>query len=98
MRAIVLTTMGFFTLTVTSALAGDTTACWTYGTPTGVFDWQQSPSLACRAGRTVDGSALAAPASALAGASPGTATAAKNAAKTTITFSGAAYVGVAATF
>jgi hypothetical protein len=82
---------------VSSAHADDTPTCWRFGKTPGPFSWTQSPSTACRDGALVSGTVAGEPAvhPARNHDVPYTGGPAPTA---TFTFSGNAYVGVAAQF
>lgn len=87
-------------LLVSPALADEATPCWTYGDTPGLFSWSKPPSMACRDGTFISGvlpndSAEEPRHDHIAEDAPD---AGKPASTTTFTFSGNAYIGVAARF
>lgn len=86
-------------LLASPALGDGATKCWSYGDTPGLFSWPQSPSTACRDGVFVSGPRPEAASEQTAvddeQIAPETG---KTESETTFTFSGSAYVGIAAQF
>lgn len=79
--------------------AGESPAsCWAPDRAAGIFDWQQAPSLACRDGITVDGTAIAAPDATPASLTVVPVQAQAETPSASFSFSGQAYFGIATTF
>lgn len=72
------------------------TSCWTLGAAPDLFSWSDAPGIACRDSAETFGSAIRSPAAPSAQWSPRAAGSTQSHA--VITFSGNAYVGIAASF
>ncbi|GKY87517.1 hypothetical protein STA1M1_13860 [Sinisalibacter aestuarii] len=78
--------------------ADEAQPCWHYGAAPGLFDWNQSPSTACRDGASPAPAIPVPPAAPRPGPVAGSGDSAPAAPDTSFTFSGQAYIGVGALF